>query len=91
MDFEDWVIAKMRGFPAQDKFLEKFRIRPNAALLRNLHYRLSNYTGKMHVTKIRNYAYLNEMLTSNNVFIPGCAVGSNRSAWLMPIAVSNKC
>jgi hypothetical protein len=44
----------------------------------------------MHVQKIHNYALLNEMLTSNNVFIPGCAVGANRSAWLMPIAVSNK-
>lgn len=52
MDFEDWIIAKMRGFPASDKFLSKFRIKPNAALLKNLHFRTSGYTGEEHNKKI---------------------------------------
>ena len=52
IDFEDWIVEKMRGFPASDKFLNKFRIKPNAALLRNLHYRLFKYTGEMHMKKI---------------------------------------
>jgi len=59
MDFEDWIVAKMRGFPAQDKFLDKFRVKPNAALLRNLHYRTAGYTSEMHVEKIFNYTYMN--------------------------------
>ena len=91
MDFEDWVVAKMRGFPAEDAFLQKFRIKPNAALIKNIAYRTENYTGAQHMEKIWNYTYMNQVMNENGIFIPGCAVGSNRSAWLLPILVSNKC
>jgi len=33
---------------------------------------------------------VNVHLTSNGHFIPGCAVGTNRSAWLLPLIVANK-
>lgn len=91
MDFEDWIIARMRGFPASDNFLNKFRVKPNAALLKNLHYRTCGYSTQEHTEKIKNYSFMNQTMTNNGVFIPGCAVGQNRSAWLMPITVSNKC
>jgi len=35
-DAEEFLIAKMRGFPPGDDFLARFRIRPNAGLLRNI-------------------------------------------------------
>jgi len=34
--------------------------------------------------------YMNIQLTSNGHFVPGCAVGTNRSAWLLPLVVANK-
>ncbi len=80
----------MRGFPAQDQFLGKFRIKPVAALLKCLVYRLKDYNKEMHEAKIYNFKYMNKLLTDNGIFVPGCAHGSNRSCWLMPVLVSNK-
>ena len=51
-DTEDFVVAKLRGFGAAENFLQKFRIRPSAGLLRNIHWRCSNYSSKMHQDKI---------------------------------------
>lgn len=90
IDFEDWTIAKTRGFPAGVNFLEKFRIRPNAALMRNLHQRLVNYTAEIHSHKISNYMNMNLELTKNGIMVPGCAAGTNRSCWLQSMLVSNK-
>lgn len=51
-DVEDYVVALTRGFPKTDNFLQRFRIKPNAALLANLHYRCADYTPEMHQKKI---------------------------------------
>jgi hypothetical protein len=89
IDPEDWVVKVTRGFPATDNFLEKFRIRPNAVLMRNLYERLSIYTNEYHERKIRNYVSYHTELTKNGIFVPGCA-SSNRSYWLAVCCVSNK-
>lgn len=47
-DIEEFTIKRMRGFAPGDNFLERFRIRPNAALIRNIALRTSNYTNEMH-------------------------------------------
>jgi len=33
---------------------------------------------------------MNIQLTMHGHFVPGCAVGNNRSAWLLPMIVANK-
>jgi len=43
-DLEDFFVSKMRGFPPGDNFLTRFRIKPNAPLLRNMASRLNGYT-----------------------------------------------
>ena len=90
IDPEDYVVAKVRGFPATEDFLEKFRIRPNAALVRNLHFRLNNYTNTDHQRKISNFMRTNQAMTEAGIFVPGCIKGTDRSCWLLPICVSNK-
>jgi len=35
-DAEEFLVSKMRGFPPGDNFLDRFRIKPNAALLKNI-------------------------------------------------------
>lgn len=90
IDIEDFLVSKMRGFPGEDNFLQRFRIRPNAALLRNIAYRTTGYTEAEHQEKIKNFMHINVHLTSNGHFVPGCAVGVNRSAWLLPMIVANK-
>ena len=40
IDTEDYVVSLTRGFPPDSEFLQKFRVRPNAALMKNLLYRL---------------------------------------------------
>lgn len=80
----------MRGFPPNENFLERFRIKPNAALLRNIATRVIGYTDTEHQAKIKNFMFVNVALTNNGHFIPGCAVGTNRSAWLLPLIVANK-
>ena len=47
-DLEDFFVSKMRGFPPNDNFLERFRIKPNAPLLRNIATRLRDYTDDQH-------------------------------------------
>lgn len=81
-DTEDFVVAKLRGFGAAENFLHKFRIKPSACLLRNIHYRCSNYTAKMHQDKIAMHQLTNSEMTKNGIFVPGCFHGSNRSCWL---------
>jgi len=44
MDIEDFVVSLTRGFVADQDFLLKFRVKPNAALLKNLVYRLAKYS-----------------------------------------------
>jgi hypothetical protein len=48
------------------------------------------YSDADHQAKIRNFMHVNVHLTSNGHFIPVCAVGVNRSAWLLPLIVANK-
>lgn len=55
VDVEDFFIANIRGFPDGDNFLHRFRIRPNAALIRNIAMRVKGYTNEMHQAKIRNF------------------------------------
>jgi hypothetical protein len=43
VDAEDWTIMMTRGFAPGDDFLGKFRVKPNAALYKNLYERLSKY------------------------------------------------
>jgi hypothetical protein len=43
LDGEDWTITMTRGFAPGGDFLEKFRVKPNAALYKNLFERLSKY------------------------------------------------
>ena len=78
-----------RGFEPAENYLEKFRVRPNAAMMRNLHERLSNYTPLYHEQKISHYVNFHNELTKNGVFVPGCAA-QNRSYWLAVCCVANK-
>jgi uncharacterized FlgJ-related protein len=48
MDIEDYVVALTRGFVAEEDFLIKFRVKPNAALMKNLVYRLGKYSKEQH-------------------------------------------
>jgi hypothetical protein len=60
MDFEDFIIAKMRGFPDEPgRYLEKFRQKLNAVILKCLVYRLKDYNKQKHEAKIFNYKYMN--------------------------------
>ena len=43
-DLEDFFVSSMRGFAPNENFLQRFRIKPNAPLLRNMAFRLSSYT-----------------------------------------------
>lgn len=90
IDVEDFFVSRMRGFPPNENFLSRFRVKPNAALLRNIASRVIGYTDADHKAKIKNFMDVNVHLTSNGHFIPGCAVGANRSAWLLPLIVANK-
>ena len=65
-DIEEFTVKRMRGFPPGDNFLERFRIRPNAALIRNIALRTQNYTNEMHQAKIFNLQ--DEKLRKENVF-----------------------
>ena len=47
-DIEEFTVKRMRGFPPGENFLERFRVRPNAALIRNIALRTKNYTNEMH-------------------------------------------
>jgi hypothetical protein len=44
----------------------------------------------MHQAKIFNLQYVNQELTKNGMVVPGCARGTNRSAWLLPMIVADK-
>jgi len=44
----------------------------------------------MHEKKIRNFQMVNSELTKNGMFVPGCARGTDRSAWLCPLLVADK-
>lgn len=80
----------MRGFPPGDDFLARFRISPNAALVRNIAMRTENYTSEVHQKKIKGLQYFNSELTKAGLFVPGCARGTDRSAWLCPVIVADK-
>jgi len=75
MDHEDVLTALARGFPSTDNFKMKFRIRPNAALLKNLHLRLHGHTKEAHKKTIKNYMHTIAELTKEGIFVPGCAAG----------------
>ena len=80
----------MRGFPPGENFLQRFRMKPNAALIRNIVSRTRGYTKEMHIKKIRNFQIVNSELTKNGMFVPGCARGTDRSVWLCPLLVADK-
>jgi hypothetical protein len=90
MDIEDFVVSLTRGFVADQDFLLKFRVKPNAALLKNLVYRLGKYSKEQHIQKIQPHMTVNNEMTKAGIFVPGCFHGSERSNWLQPIVVSNK-
>jgi hypothetical protein len=80
----------MRGFAPGDSFLDRFRIKPHAAVVRNLAIRTKDYTDEMHREKISNMQFINSELTKHGMVIPGCARGTDRSAWLLPMIVADK-
>lgn len=80
----------VRGFGDSENYLEKFRIKPNASLLRNLHYRTFKYSNVDHQKKIHNYMRTNAALSEAGIFIPGQVKHDDRSCWLLPMLVSNK-
>lgn len=47
-DLEDFFVSNMRGFAPNENFLQRFRIRPNAALLRNIAFRVKGYNNEQH-------------------------------------------
>jgi len=45
----------------------------------------------MHSEKISNLQYMNQQLNKHGLFVPGCARGFDRSVWLLPVIVADKC
>jgi hypothetical protein len=81
----------VRGFAATENYLQKYRLRCNAAMLNNIIARVESYTSEMHRKKIQNYVTLNDALKNAGIFVPGCAFNSSqRSFWQLPLLVSNK-
>lgn len=89
-DPEEFLVSKMRGFPYGENFLERFRIKPIAALARNIAARTRNYTKQMHCKKVKNFQIVNSELIKVGMFVPGCARGTDRSFWLCPVLVADK-
>ena len=89
-DMEDYLVSKLRGFASTDNFLNKFRLKCNAALIKNMIYRIESYTPANHNDKISNYSMLNNKLVNSGLFVPGCAWDQDRSFWQFPFLVANK-
>jgi hypothetical protein len=91
IDLEEFQISMIRGFPAtEDNYLLKYRIKPSAPLVKMIIERTKNYSGEDHTEKINNFRRISLALQTNGIFVPGYALGSDRSYWLCPFLVPNK-
>lgn len=90
-NMEDFLVSMIRGFnPNDPNFLQKFRIQPNAALLKVIYFATSSYNEAVHVKRVKNHDLLARELNKSGVFIPGAKNIGNRSFWLFPVMVPNK-
>jgi hypothetical protein len=91
IDLEQFQIQFIRGFPATDEdYLLKYRIKPSAPLVKMIIDRTKHYTAKDHAEKIHNFRRISVALETNGIFVPGYALGNDRSYWLCPFLIPNK-
>ena len=91
IDFEDYLISKIRGFATDpSNYLSKFRIQPNAPLLKMIYEKQRNYDKKIHAQRIRNFKRMTSALQEAGYFVPGSGAPATRSYWLYPFPVQNK-
>ena len=91
LDLEDYLISKIRGFAVDpENFLSKFRIQPNAPLLKMLFEKNRVYDKRAHEKKVANFKKMTAALTDAGFFVPGSAVAKTRSYWLYPFPIQNK-
>jgi dTDP-4-amino-4,6-dideoxygalactose transaminase len=83
-DYKKKVVALMRGFAPSDNFLQKFRLRPSAALLSFLHYRLTTFDEEHFKAAMMNVHLGTQILEGNGLSVPG-SKSLNRSYWLYPV------
>lgn len=89
-DPEQEQLKMLRGFPATNEpFLNKFHVKPSAALIRMLIDRTKHYSHKDHLAKTEPSNRMSVALSTNGIFVPGYAV-VDRSYWLLPIAMPNR-
>ena len=89
-DMEAELVKQLRGFPATDEpYLNKYRLRPCAPLIKMIIHQTKGYSNKEHKVKIENYHRMSVALSTNGVFIPGY-LNFDRSYWLCPIVVPNR-
>jgi hypothetical protein len=89
-DIETELVKQMRGFPATDEpYLNKYRVRPCAPLMKQIIDQTKGYSSKDHKAKIENFHRMSVALSTNGVFVPGY-LNYDRSYWLCPIVVPNR-
>ena len=89
-DQEEVLVAKLRGFPASDEpYLNKYRLKPCAPLIKMIIETTKNYSNQDHLTKIENFSRMAVALSTNGVFIPGYK-NVDRSYWMCPVIVPNR-
>jgi len=81
---EEFFVSLGRGFSKEDNFLEKFRIRPSAGLLKFMYIRISTFNKQVNEKKIRRCMWAVHTFREVGILVPGFAV-RERNFWLFPM------
>ena len=76
----EMIISKLRGFNPNDNYLLKFQLRPCAANIAFLHYRLNSFNKLEYLSKAKMLQKAVDILTANGIKCPGYQV-KERGFW----------
>jgi len=89
-DYQSAIVSMVRGFPADDSFLFKFRVQPNAPMLAFFLYRLTTFDQPDYDEHQKQLRDIEKELNENGVKTPGNRWNASRHFWLYPIIVADK-